>query len=190
MNLNDITLHLKVLGIEELNPEKLTFKIAKNVYRKNALNVHPDKIGSESTEAFQQLVNAYKEVLKYIFENPKYEVTENNDEEEIFAHENFENFNFPQENDGSYTVLIQNSQADAWQEALENIYGEPEVKRTPKGTECDRYWKIKFSVENFQIEITVHLYNKPKSKKKSKILVQGGLQSAIGIFVFEELPKA
>ena len=38
-------------------------------------------------------------------------------------------------------------------------------------------------------EITLHIYNKPKTKKSSKLLIQGGSQSLICLFVFSELPR-
>ena len=40
-----------------------------------------------------------------------------------------------------------------------------------------------------KLELTIHLYNKPKTKKGSKIMIQGGRQSLICSYVFEELPR-
>lgn len=103
--------------------------------------------------------------------------------------DNFQNFNFPHENDGSFTVKIQHAQADSWQESLENKYGLPQVEKNNRGTECDRLWKFKYTVEGRETDITVHIYNKPRSKKPSKLLIQSGCQSLICIYVFTELPR-
>ena len=75
--------------------------------------------------------------------------------------------------------------ADTWQEFIANILGEPKVVINPWGTECDRSWKVHYA----DIDITIHLYNKPKNKKGSKLMLQGRRQSVLCSYVFEELPK-
>ena len=55
----------------------------------------------------------------------------------------------------------------------------------PYGTECDRLWKVKHE----GIEVTVHIYNNPKNKKGSKLMIQGSRQSILCSYVFNELPK-
>ena len=37
-----------------------------------------------------------------------------------FAKDNFEAFNFPKENDGSFTVLVEDRLADIWEACFEN----------------------------------------------------------------------
>ena len=54
-----------------------------------------------------------------------------------------------------------------------------------QGTECDRHWKVNYA----EIVLTLHIYNNPKNKKGSKLMLQGSLQSALCSYVFEELPK-
>ena len=95
--------------------------------------------------------------------------------EERFFRENFEKFNFPFANKGSFTVSIEDDQADTWQECMENELGEPKVNINQHGTECDRLWKVVFKA----VEITIHLYNNPKNKKGSKLMLQAGKQSVI-----------
>ena len=80
---------------------------------------------------------------------------------------------------------MEDSRADAWQECLEEILGEPKVKRNNKGTECDRLWKVDYK----DIAITIHIYNNPKNKTGSKLMLQGRPQSLVCTYVFEELPK-
>ena len=80
-----------------------------------------------------------------------------NDEDLKFFEDNYEKFNFPFENKGSFTVLIEDYLADTWQRCIENILGEPKVVINAWGTECDRIWKV--THEN--CEITLHIYNKP-----------------------------
>ena len=117
---------------------------------------------------------------------------ENEDNVTKFTRDNFSNFNFPKQNDGSFTVFVQNELADAWEEALEKKYGEPIIESSSKGKAFGKNWKTKFTVEDMHVELTIHFYNKPLSKpKRSKILIQGGNkhnQSMLHFFVFEELP--
>jgi hypothetical protein len=61
-----------------------------------------------------------------------------NDVEEKFFKDNFERFNFPCENKGSFTIGIEDYRADAWQDCIEDLLGEPKVVRNTRGTECDR----------------------------------------------------
>ena len=93
------------------------------------------------------------------------------DDQNVFVRDNFDKFNFPFQNQGSFTVNLQDSFADLWQNCLDSVYGEPSVMKNSKGTVTDTFWK--FMYEN--IEITLHFYNhnKPKDKKTSKMLVQG-----------------
>ena len=45
-----------------------------------------------------------------------------------------------------------------------------------------------YVVEDRKTDITVHIYNKPKNKKASKLLIQGGSKALICVFVFTVLP--
>ena len=105
--------------------------------------------------------------------------------EERFFRENFEKFNFPFANNGSFTVTIENDLANTWQECMEEELGEPRVNINQHGTECDRLWKVMFKA----VEITIHLYNNPKNKKGSKLMLQAGKQSVICNYVFDKLPR-
>ena len=191
--MEDITKDLKFLGIQNIDIESLTINDAKTAYHKMAKKIHPDKTDQsdldkvrESNEAFKEAGACYERILKYIVEKLKAK----NDKDEVFVQENFGKFNFPCENQGSFTVLVQDNLADAWQESLTSAYGEPFVRLNNKNTVCDRIWKVMFSSGDTKTELTVHFYNhnKPKDKKQSKILVQGSTQSAICDFVFGELP--
>ena len=114
---------------------------------------------------------------------------ENVNDDERFMNDNFENCNFPHENDGSFTVIIQHIHADSWQECLEKEYGQPHAIKNDRGTVSDVYWKFEYEYEGKKSDITLHIYNKPKSKKESKLLIQGGAQLLICMFVFNVLPK-
>ena len=63
------------------------------------------------------------------------------------------------------------------------------MRKNKEGTVCDTIWKIPFEDKGGETEITLHIYNKPKTKKESKSLVQGRFQSLTCIYVFTELPK-
>ena len=99
------------------------------------------------------------------------EIFETDDEEKFFR-ENFEKFNFPFANKGSFTVAIEDHLANTWQKCMEEILGVPKVYVNPNGTECDRSWKVLHGADE-KIEITIHIYNNPKNKKGSKIMLQG-----------------
>ena len=144
---------------------------------------HPDKSGDENTARMQEILNAYDK-LEIDFKKKGVDIM-NSDMEERFFRENFEKFNFPFANNGSFTVTIENDLANTWQECIEEDLGEPRVSINQHGTECDRLWKVMFKA----VEITIHLYNNPKNKKGSKLMLQAGKQSVICSYVFDELPR-
>ena len=202
---NDISEELKkdmaTLRIDIETLVSLTIKQAKNQYHKIALVTHLDKADpdnpkqvEEFTAAFKELGNSYERVFKYIVEklqSKSEDVIEpqHMNDEDVFVRENFNKFNFPYENHGSFTVNVEDYLAGLWQECLEQVYGEPCIRINAKGTECDRLWKTRFGQEVHCAEITVHFYNhnKPKDKKQSKLLIQGGIQSSICEFVFSDI---
>ena len=57
---------------------------------------------------------------------------------------------------------------------ISNVLGKPTVNSNTRGTEYDRYWKTKYGLDTV-IELTIHIYNKPKNKHGSKILIQGSI---------------
>ena len=165
-------------------------------YRKKAREVHPDMFANASeeekrikTEQCQALNSAYERVLKCIMES-QHDISGNvDDDEEKFMKENFGQFNFPKENNGSFTVIIQHRDADIWEKCLIEQYGEPQVSRNNKGTVCDTLWKFSYEDDGKNADLTLHIYKKPKTKKGSKILVQSGFQPLTCLYVFTELPK-
>ena len=152
--------------------------------------LHPDKAGPESTAAFQRLRNAFEKIRQHfkLKNESRSDITLPEDDDQKFFDENFEAFNFPFENRGSFTVQIEDYLADTWQECITLVLGEPTVKVNARGTTLDRFWKVEYGQER-RIDITVHIYNKPKNKKGSKLMVQGSIQSLICSYVFSELPK-
>ena len=185
MTQEEIRKHLEVLKIQDAIAN-VSLKDVNSAFRKLASEMHPDKAGDASTAAFQELLNSCHILRKYLKEKPQEEeqVWENDDDFKFFE-DNFEKFNFPFENKGSFTVVIEDYLADTWQECMENILGEPKVIINAWGTECDRIWKVKHG----NSDITLHIYNKPKNKKGSKLMIQGCRQSLICSYVFDELPK-
>ena len=190
MKNEDLKRYLAILEIVADDVSTVTLRDANLAFQKIALIVHPDKAGKESTAAFQRLRDAYERVRNHFKEkiNLDDESIVVTDEETRFFDDNFEKFNFPFENKGSFTVRIEDSIADFWQNCLTEQFGEAKVKINGRGTECDRHWKVEYGQEK-RIEITIHIYNKPKNKKGSKLMLQGSIQSMICSFVFEELPK-
>ena len=107
-------------------------------------------------------------------------------DEAVFAKENFDKFNFPFKNQGSFTDRV-----EVWQDCLENAYGEPTIVTNPNGTECDRMWKMMYGQNGQTSKITIHFYNhnKPKDRKQSKLLIQGAVQFLICEYDFCSLPQ-
>ena len=186
LNEQEISELLRVLDIQE-DIKNVTRRVINVAFRKLAKAVHPDKAGDDKTAAFQTLISAYDKLKAYCpdeNEPSSMDVAEE-DDEEVFFKDNFEQFNFPSENKGSFTVAIEEYLADTWQKYITELLGDPKVNINDKGTICDTVWKV----QHGGIEITVHIYNKPKNKKGSKIMVQGSKQSVLCSYVFEELPK-
>ena len=73
---NDLT----VLGLNDIDISELSVKLVKTSFFKLALVKHPDKTGGSKT-AFQELLNAYQNILKHISENLNHE---NRDSDEQF----------------------------------------------------------------------------------------------------------
>ena len=147
--------------------------------------LHPDIAGDESTAAFRQLYQAYEKLRSHILQS-----SESNDSTAArdFFSDNFEAFNFPYENQGSFTVKIEDALASAWNDTITKYLGIPLIKMNSRSTETDRYWKVNYKHGFHNIELTIHLYMKPKSKTGSKLLVQGSEQTVICAYVFYELP--
>ena len=170
----------------------VTLSDIKKAFRRLALLLHPDKSGdddaAEKTAKFQKLRSAYEKLNTYFSESPNPsdnpETVDENVEDD-FMKDNFDKFNFPYENSGSFTVKIEEYLADTWQEHITVMLGKPKVKINDQGTECDRHWKVHYA----GIDITLHIYNKPKNKKGSKLMLQGSRQSVLCAYVFTELPK-
>ena len=187
------------LGVHVDEIDSLTVDQAKAAYHKAALITHPDKADpacpkqvADFTAAFQELGNCYQRVLKHIIDRlqAQEDTFEPSTDETILAKDSFNQFNFPFENQGSFTVQVEDNLADIWQECLEIVYGVPRIVVCTSGAESDRFWKTLFSLNEREIQITIHFYNhKNNDKKQSKIRVQGAVQSFICEYVFIDLPK-
>ena len=124
------------------------------------------------TAEFQKLRSAYEKLNIYLKEKPisaeNPGTVEENVEDDFFR-DNFDKFNFPYENMGSFTVRIEEYLADTWQEYIAVMLGQPKVKINDQGTECDRHWKVQYA----GIDITLHIYNKPKIKREASLCYKG-----------------
>ena len=97
------------LDIELISTYQIRDIISK--YRSKARQCHPDKFANATedekktkTADFQKLNNAYERILKYILENNPDNPDGETDDDEKFLKANFDQFNFPKENTGSFTV--------------------------------------------------------------------------------------
>ena len=191
--------HFEDLEITEEEQQYVSMKEVISKWRKKARLVHPDKVGEEHKEEanikMSALNKSLEEVLKFVHERENKEteeevLNENLDKHEefkdeySFAKEHFKRFNFPTENSNSFTININNSDAEFWRESFEELYGEPTIT-THKVSEkvMDRWWKFIFEGQ----KVTVHLYMNEGTD--SKILVQGSGKITLINYVFSELPK-
>ena len=91
-------------------------------FQRLAKVLHPDKAGPDSREAFQKLRDAYEHCRDH-FEELKsagdHSISDMDDDQKFFF-DNFEKFNFPFENKGSFTVNIEDSLADIYMARLYN----------------------------------------------------------------------
>ena len=184
MNSQELNDLLSILEIHK-DISNVTTGEVNAAFRRLALALHPDKAGDEKTAAFQKLRSAYERVKEYLEKKPDGPKDVVDSDEEVFFKDNFDMFNFPYENQGSFTVKIEDYLANTWQASLSSLLGEATVNINSYGTECDRFWKVIFE----EIEVTVHIYNNPKNKKGSKLMIQGSRQSILCAYVFNELPK-
>ena len=164
------------LGFDLEQIPSATVKESMVAFRKLAKQHHPDKAGVNSTAAFQTLLNSYRNVLEYLIDkvkdDPQAAASDHNDDDDkgaSFTKDNFSNFMFPKENEGSFTVLVQDEKANQWEVALENKYGKPTLEvNGVKGKTYGKNWKINYTADEKTVELTVHFYNKPQKPKKSK----------------------
>ena len=89
LNVLEITKDINEVTVKEINV----------AFRKLALKLHPDKAGDEKTYAFQELRNAHQLLIHHIIDQKSHE---DDDDTEKFFKDNFHNFNFPCENQGSF----------------------------------------------------------------------------------------
>ena len=139
--------NLSILNIESGDTlESITLRDTIVAFQKLAISLHPDKAGPESKAAFQRLSNAYEKVREHFKQKDvsKDETNIVDDEVERFFNDNFEAFNFPFENKGSFTVRIEDYLADTWQECLNLLLGEPKHIMNGHGTLLDQFWKVEY----------------------------------------------
>ena len=172
---------LEVLEIHS-DKSKITIKEINAAFRRVVLKVHPDKSCEDKearTAEFVKLKAAYEKLKVYCLVNSPSGDFE--DDVDLFLKDNFDKFNFPCENKGSFTVKIEDYLADEWQACITSLLGNPVVANN----DSDIHWKLEYD----GITITLHIYNKPKNKKGSKLMVQGKKQAVLCKYVFQELPK-
>ena len=128
---------LKVLKLEDVDIQELTIREVIQAYRKAVKKVHPDVSGYDSKEDCQELGGAYERILKILVDRSKThedskgeefeETSESEDCEERFVKENFHNFNFPTQKEGSFVIKVENDLADTWDKCFLELYGQPKI---------------------------------------------------------------
>ena len=157
---------LETLKIKEDQDISIDYVTAK--YKRLAKEIHPDRPGGVTSE-FQELLNAYRRIIKYLEEHPN----EQEEEEENMEAAFFMKHNFMKECTGSYVVYIEEKLVDCWQKVLERHI---EVHK------MDKIRKI-FKTG----DITITMYAKPKKDPRSKFHIQSRDQNKNLQFILENL---
>ena len=121
--IEDVQNALDVLGLSIDEMDSLTAEEVKCAYHKAAKKTHPDKADPTNLEevarytaAFQEVGNSYQRILIFIVQRFSANHDERNKEYscdgDIFMRENFDKFNFPAENKGSFTVRVEDKLAE------------------------------------------------------------------------------
>ena len=118
----------------ELNSDikQLKLKDISVAFQKLAIVLHPDKAGEGSTGAFQSLRTAYEKLRDHFSNSPEHAA--DSTVERDFFEDNFEAFNFPFENLGSFTVKIEDTLATVWNDCISQSLGLPLIKSNKQGT--------------------------------------------------------
>ena len=118
---DEITKCLEILEIYNVDIQSISLKLISTAFQRLALKLHPDKAGDQSTAAFQSLHEAYEKVRGHL----KNHLKDDFNCEKNFFDDNFEAFNFPFENQGSFTVKIQDTLAQVWNQCISKLLGSP-----------------------------------------------------------------
>ena len=142
----EIREYLAVLEIKEEISE-VTKRKVNDSFRRLAKVLHPDKSRDDATTAeFQKLRYSFKKLIEYFKDKGDAEDKNEEQDDDKFLVENFHKFNFPYENKGSFTVFIENSLAQVWQDCITSKLGEPKVIINSNNIECDRSWKFSYTL--------------------------------------------
>ena len=158
---------LEMLGINK--DQELTIRYVTLKYKRLAKVVHPDRAGGDKCK-FQEILNAYRRIIRYIEDNQN---MEDEQVEDDFEKEFFMKHNILKECLTSYVVYIEEILVDKWKKVLENHLG---IQKMDK---CRVIFK--------SIDITITLYEKPKKDNKSKLHIQSGNQVKNLEFIIEKL---
>ena len=123
------------LNIQEEEFEEISMKEAISKWRRKARVVHPDKVSDDQKEeantAMTELNKSLENILANIhkrdekhYNEEEEEIAEKGEtnEEQVLARDYFENFNFPQENTNSFTIHINNKEAEPWRDSFTKLY--------------------------------------------------------------------
>ena len=142
----------------------ITKKYITAKYKRLAKITHPDKPGGDK-EAFQELLNTYRRLIKYL--------EEEKGAEDDFESEFFKKHNFMKKCSSSYVVYIQKEYTDEWKRILE------------KHIVFQKLDKIRVIFKTGDITIT--LYPNPKKDPRPKLHIQSKDQDRNLEFILEKL---
>ena len=158
------------LVILEIDPsQELTIRYVTSKYKRLAKVLHPDRKGGDKCK-FQELLNSYRRIIRYIEDNLK---TEDDVSDDDFEKEFFMKNNIMKECMTSYVVYIEEMLAEKWRRVLENNLG------IEKADSCRVIFK--------SVDITITLYEKPKRDNRSKLHIQSKNQENNLEFIIEKL---
>ena len=105
---------LETLGIDIA--KNITTRYVTSKYKKLARERHPDKQGG-SNEAFQELQNAYRRVIKHLEHKHMNESVQEDDED--FETQFFKKHNFMKKCTTSFVVYIEDKFVEHWKKVME-----------------------------------------------------------------------
>ena len=163
----------RMLDISDDDRQNITIRCVHLKFKKLAKSRHPDKPGG-TNEDFKALIGAYRRLIKHL-EGGLSNESDDIEDDVHYEKEFFMRSNFPKQNQNCFTVILQNELATEWEKVLSTNHGDGQ-QLTNGG--------IKYSSG----KVSITLYKKPKSDKKTKIHVQSGSQEENCEYVFGVLP--
>ena len=172
--MNQIEQDLMMFGFANELDVKLSKREVLIRYHRLAKLNHPDRNGGTNV-AFQDIQNVFRRIVDFL---EKKSATQSESVDADWDKEFFTKNNFPKQHKTSTVVILQNEYTNQWQEVFTDLYG---AGKSLANGAAGSIFKYK--------ELTITLYDKPKSDSKTKVHIQGSNVDERIDYVFQEMPK-